>query len=30
MYGETTVETVALKDVSALMADVVKWIGGAR
>jgi putative aminopeptidase FrvX len=29
-FGETTVETVALKDVSALMADVVKWIGGAQ
>ena len=30
MYGETTVETVALKDVSALMADVVKWMGGGQ
>ena len=29
-FGETTVETVALKDVAALMADVVKWIGGAQ
>ena len=29
-FGETTVETVATKDVSALMADVVKWMGGAR
>ena len=29
-FGETTVETVALKDVSALMADVVQWMGGAR
>jgi len=29
-FGETAVETVALKDVAALMADVVKWIGGAQ
>ena len=29
-FGETTVETVALKDVSALMADVVKWLGGSQ
>jgi putative aminopeptidase FrvX len=29
-FGETTVETVALRDVSALMADVVKWIGGGQ
>ncbi len=29
-FTETTVETVALKDVDALVADVVKWIGGAR
>ncbi len=29
-FGETTVETVALKDVSALMADVVKWMGGGQ
>jgi putative aminopeptidase FrvX len=29
-FGETTVETVALKDVAALMADVVKWMGGGQ
>ena len=29
-FGETAVETVALKDVSALMADVVKWMGGGQ
>jgi len=29
-FAETTVETVALKDVEALMADVVKWIGGGQ
>ena len=29
-FGETTVETVALKDVSALLADVVKWLGGSQ
>jgi len=29
-FGETTVETVALKDVEALMADVVNWIGGSQ
>jgi len=29
-FGETTVETVALKDVDALVADVVQWMGGAR
>jgi hypothetical protein len=29
-FGETTVETVALKDVDALVTDVVKWMGGAR
>jgi len=29
-YGETAVETVALKDVEALIADVVKWMGGAQ
>ena len=29
-FVETTVETVALKDVDALMADVVKWIGGSQ
>jgi endoglucanase len=29
-FPDTTVETVALRDVNALLADVVKWIGGAR
>jgi len=29
-FGETSVETVALKDVSALMTDVVKWMGGGQ
>lgn len=29
-FGETTVETVTLKDVDALMADVVRWIGGGQ
>jgi putative aminopeptidase FrvX len=29
-FAETTVETVALKDVDALVADVVKWIGGSQ
>jgi len=29
-FVETTVETVTLKDVDALMADVVKWIGGGQ
>lgn len=29
-FVETTVETVALKDVDALVADVVKWIGGSQ
>jgi len=29
-FGETTVETVALKDVDALVADVVKWLGGSQ
>jgi len=29
-FPETPVETVALKDVAALMADVVKWIGGGQ
>ncbi len=29
-FGETTVETVALKDVDAVVADVVKWIGGSQ
>jgi putative aminopeptidase FrvX len=29
-FGETTVETVALKDVDALVADVVRWIGGGQ
>ncbi len=29
-FGETTVETVALKDVSALVADVVRWMGGLQ
>ena len=29
-FGETTVETVALKDVDALVADLVKWIGGGQ
>jgi len=29
-FGETTVETVALKDVDALVADVVKWLGGGQ
>jgi M42 glutamyl aminopeptidase len=29
-FAETTVETVALKDVDALLADVVKWIGGGQ
>ena len=30
MYGETTVETVALKDVAGVTADIVKWIGGSQ
>jgi len=29
-YGETTVETVALKDVADVTADIVKWIGGSQ
>lgn len=29
-FPETTVETVSLRDVDALAADVVKWIGGSR
>jgi endoglucanase len=29
-FVETTVETVTLKDVDALMADVVRWIGGGQ
>jgi putative aminopeptidase FrvX len=29
-FGDTTVETVALKEVDDLVADVVKWIGGGR
>jgi len=29
-FGETMVETVALKDVDAVVADVVKWIGGSQ
>ncbi len=29
-FGDTAVETVALKDVEALMADVVRWIGGGQ
>ncbi len=29
-FGETTVETVVLKDVAALVADVVRWIGGPQ
>ena len=29
-FGETMVETVALRDVDALVADVVKWIGGSQ
>ena len=29
-YPDTTVETVALRDVDALMADLVRWIGGGQ
>ncbi len=29
-FVETTVETVSLRDVEALSADVVKWIGGSQ
>jgi len=29
-FAETAVETVALKDVDALVADVVRWIGGSQ
>jgi len=29
-FTETTVETVVLKDVDALVADLVKWIGGGQ
>jgi len=29
-FAETTVETVALKDVDALVADVVRWMGGLQ
>lgn len=29
-FGDTAVETVALKDVDALMADIVRWIGGGQ
>jgi len=27
-FEGTAVETVALRDVEALVADIVKWIGG--
>lgn len=29
-FPDTSVETVALRDVDALVADVVKWIGGSQ
>ena len=29
-FMETTVETVGLRDVDALVADVLKWIGGGQ
>jgi putative aminopeptidase FrvX len=29
-FPDTTVETVALKDVDALRADIVRWIGGSQ
>ena len=29
-FPDTTVETVALKEIDALVADVVKWIGGGQ
>ena len=29
-YRETAVETVALRDVNALVADLVRWIGGGQ
>jgi putative aminopeptidase FrvX len=29
-YPDTSVETVGLRDVDALVADVVKWIGGSQ
>ncbi len=29
-FGETAVETVALKDVDAVVADVVRWMGGPQ
>jgi len=29
-FPETTVETVGLRDVDALMADIARWIGGGR
>jgi hypothetical protein len=29
-FPDTPVETVGLKDVDALVADVVKWIGGGQ
>jgi putative aminopeptidase FrvX len=29
-FPDTTVETVGLKDVDALRADIVKWIGGSQ
>src|SRR6266446_6776841 len=30
LYRETAVETVALRDVDALVADLVRWIGGGQ
>jgi len=30
LYQETAVETVALRDVDALVADLVRWIGGGQ
>ena len=29
-FPDTTIETVSLRDVDALMADVLKWIGGSQ
>ena len=29
-FGDTAVETVALKDVDALLADILRWIGGGQ
>jgi hypothetical protein len=29
-FAETTVETVGLRDVDALMADIVRWMGRAQ